>query len=102
MSTEILFYISNFIVMPFWALMIFVPHWSWTKRIMASLWVVVPSAVLYLGMVMPNLIYIFTSLASRPTAAGVAALMSNPMAATISWRAISLNGSSVTIESIVS
>jgi hypothetical protein len=85
MSTEILFYLSNFIVMPFWALMIFAPHWSWTKRIMASLWVVVPSAVLYLGMVAPNLIYIFASLASRPTAAGVAALMSDPVAATISW-----------------
>ena len=85
MFTEILFYLSNFMVMPFWALMIFVPHGSWTKRMMASLWVIVPSAVLYLVMVVPNLIYIFSSLASRPTAAGVAALMSDPLAATISW-----------------
>ena len=85
MSIEILFYINNIIVMPFWALMIFAPHWSWTKRILASLWVIVPSAVLYLVMVVPNLTYIFSSLVSRPTAAGIAALMSDPLAATISW-----------------
>jgi hypothetical protein len=85
MSTEILFQISNFIVLPFWTLMIFAPHWSWTKRIMASLWVVVPSAALHLSLTVPQLGYIFTSLASRPTAAGVAALMSDPIAATISW-----------------
>lgn len=85
MSAETLFYTSNFLVIPFWLIMIFAPRWLWTQRIMKSLWVVVPSAVLYLGMLAPNLINIFASLASRPTAAGVAALMSDPVAATISW-----------------
>lgn len=34
---ETLFQLANLYIMPFWLLMIFLPHWSWTHRIMATL-----------------------------------------------------------------
>ena len=35
----LLFRLSNLLVMPFWGLMILLPRWRWTQRIMRSSWV---------------------------------------------------------------
>ena len=50
-----LFQLSHLLVMPFWLLMILLPHCRWSQRIMASLWTVVPAALLYASLVAPNL-----------------------------------------------
>ena len=50
---EIIFQLSSLLVMPFWLLIIFLPHWQWTRRIMASPWVVAPAALLYTLLVVP-------------------------------------------------
>ncbi len=51
---------------------------------MASLWVVVPSIVLYLVLLAPNLPYI-ASLIGSWSVAGITVLMGNPVAATLTW-----------------
>ena len=52
--SETLFQLANLYIMPFWLLMIFLPHWSWTKRIMATLWIVVPLALAYSVLIVPR------------------------------------------------
>ena len=61
---ETIFQLSNLLVMPFWFLMILLPHWRWTKRIMASLWTVVPAALLYAILVLPNFLALLGELAN--------------------------------------
>lgn len=81
---DTIFQLSNLLVMPFWFLMILLPHWDWTKRIMASLWIVVPAALLYAILVAPNLLSLFGDLAS-PSLARIAELLGTPEGATIAW-----------------
>ena len=80
----ILFQFSNLLVMPFWFLMILLPHWRWSQRIMASLWTVIPAALLYALLVIPNLFDLFGSLAN-PTLDAIATLLGTPEGATIGW-----------------
>jgi hypothetical protein len=44
---DTIFAIANVYPLPFWALMIFAPNWSWTRRLMTLFWVFVPLAVGY-------------------------------------------------------
>jgi len=81
---ETIFSLSNLLVMPFWLAMIFLPRWRWTARIMASLWPIVPAAVLYAVLVVPNLPALFPALAN-PELAAIAALLGTPEGATIAW-----------------
>jgi hypothetical protein len=81
---ETIFQLSNLLVVPFWLLMILLPHWSWTKRIMASLWTVVPAALLYALLVTPNFLALFGELAS-PSLGSIAALLGTPEGAMIGW-----------------
>lgn len=50
---ETIFLLTNLLVMPFWALMIAVPRWSATRRLMASPWIVAPIALCYALLVGP-------------------------------------------------
>ena len=61
---ETIFQLSNLLVMPFWLLMVFLPHWAWTKRIVASPWVVGPAALLYALLVIPALASLLPQLAN--------------------------------------
>ena len=81
---ETIFQLSNLLVVPFWFLMILLPHWRWTKRIMASLWTVVPAALLYAILVLPNFLALLGELAS-PELASIAALLGTPEGAMIGW-----------------
>lgn len=51
--TEPFFQLANLYIAPFWLLMILLPHWSWTRRIMGSLWVIAPLALAYAVLVLP-------------------------------------------------
>ena len=81
---ETLFSLSNLLVLPFWLAMIFLPRWRWTGRVMASLWPVVPAAVLYAVLVVPNLPALLPMLAN-PELAAIAALLGTPEGATVAW-----------------
>lgn len=81
---ETLFSLSNLLVMPFWLAMIVLPRWRCTLRIMSSLWPIVPAAVLYAVLVVPNLAAILPMLAN-PELAAIAALLGTPQGATVAW-----------------
>ena len=81
---ETIFNLSNLFIMPFWFLMILLPHWRWTQRIMATLWPIVALAVLYA-------LLLFSQIGGNagdllnPTLTGIAALLSTPAGATTGW-----------------
>lgn len=81
---ETIFSLANLYAVPFWLLMILLPHWSWTKRIMNSLWLVVPLAATYALLVLPGLPLLLGSLAN-PNLPGIATLLGSPAGATIGW-----------------
>ena len=78
------FQFSSFLVLPLWALMIVLPGWRWTTRILRSPLVSLAPAILYGVLVLPRLGEVWP-VVTRPTLAGVAALLSSPAGATIAW-----------------
>jgi ABA DEFICIENT 4-like len=80
----LLFRLSNLMVLPFWALMILLPRWRSTGRIMRSPFVSAAPALLYAALVLPRLDAIWPAIA-RPTLPGIAALLGSPEGATIAW-----------------
>jgi hypothetical protein len=81
---ELLFRTSNLLVLPIWALMILMPHWRWTARIIRSPLVSAAPAILYAAFVIPRLSAIWPAV-SRPTLLAVEALLGSPAGATIAW-----------------
>jgi hypothetical protein len=81
---SVLFRVSNLLVLPFWTLMILLPDWRWTTRILRSPFVCAAPAALYAAVVLPRLGVIWPAI-SRPTLGGVAALLGSPAGATIAW-----------------
>ena len=81
---EKVFSLSSALVMPFWFLMIFFPHWRWTNRVMQSLLVFVPVAALYAFLVLPHFDDIFIEV-TNPTLNSISALLGTPYGATIGW-----------------
>ncbi|MEM6432091.1 MAG: ABA4-like family protein, partial [Deinococcota bacterium] len=75
---------SSLLVMPFWALMIFAPMWGWTKRIVGSIWIIVPISLMYIALVLPDALAIFQTVSS-PELANIQALLATPAGATIAW-----------------
>src|SRR5260370_32116481 len=80
----LLFKLGNLLVMPFWALMILLPRWRWTGRILRSPFVSAAPALLYAALVLPRLGTIWPAIA-RPTIGGVATLLRSPDGSTIPW-----------------
>ena len=84
MSIEELFARSGLLVMPFWFLMAFLPHWRWTKRIIGSPLISLPAALLYAWLVLPQVGGIWAAVSS-PELGPIAALLGSPAGATIAW-----------------
>jgi hypothetical protein len=82
--SETLFQITNILVLPFWLLMIVLPHWRWTRRIAGSPWIAAPTALIYAILVLPSAATLLPALA-QPTLASIAALLGTPQAAAIAW-----------------
>jgi ABA4-like protein len=81
---DLLFSIGNYLVLPFWVLMILLPRWRWTERILRSPLVAAPPALLYAALVLPQLASLLPAIAS-PQLAEIAALLDTPGGATIAW-----------------
>jgi hypothetical protein len=81
---DFIFRLSNVLVLPYWALVILLPRWRWTARIMRSPFVSGAPAALYAALVLPRLGSIWP-VVSRPTLSGIAALLGSPAGATIAW-----------------
>ena len=84
MTFDVLFSLSNVLVLPFWLLMIFAPGWRWTQRLIASPWIAAAPAVLYAALVVPQLPALLVSL-SNPQLGAIAALLGAPAGATVAW-----------------
>jgi hypothetical protein len=76
--------LSSLLVLPFWGLIILLPRWRWTARIMRSPFVSAAPALLYVALVLPRLGTIWPAIA-RPTLTGIATLLGSPEGATIAW-----------------
>jgi hypothetical protein len=82
--TGTLFSLTFAVAAPFWALMILLPHWSWTRRIAGSPWIVLPPLLIYAIVVAGSLGDVLPSVAA-PTLDGVRELLGTPSGATAGW-----------------
>ena len=85
MSLETLFWISTLINMPFWFLMIWLPNWSWTKRIVGTPLILLPIALLYAITTIP----IFDTLIEaflNPSLALLSESLSRPQNTLATWQ----------------
>ncbi len=84
MDPRTLFSLAFPLAVPFWALMIFAPAWSWTRRIIASPLVVVPPLLVYVALLVPQ----FAAFAGPVVSAdlpGIAAVLGTPAGAAAIW-----------------
>ena len=81
---SMLFRLCNLSALPFWALMILVPRWRWTRRIVRSPLISAAPAAIYAVLVLPRFGDIWPVI-SQPTLGGVATLLGSPAGATIAW-----------------
>jgi Domain of unknown function (DUF4281) len=81
---ETLFSLSSLLVMPFWFLMIFLPTWTWTKRIISSPWISALAATVYAALVVPSILQVLPAV-MNPSLSGIATLLGTPAGATIAW-----------------
>ena len=70
--------------LPFWALMILVPGWSWTRRIIASPLIVLAPLAVYFATV-ATILPSFAREMVSPDLAGVQALLSTPAGTATAW-----------------
>ena len=79
-----IFSASFLLVAPFWALLVFLPGWRWTAQIARSPWLAAPAALLYTGLVLPQLFGVLGAVA-QPDLTSIMALLGTPAGATIAW-----------------
>lgn len=79
-----LFSLSSLFVMPFWFLMVVLPFWKWTQRIIQSPWIILGPALIYAIVLLPIFTTVWSGV-SNPTLPGVIELISNENGATLSW-----------------
>ncbi|MEU4625497.1 ABA4-like family protein [Actinoplanes sp. NPDC023801] len=82
--TGILFDLTFLLAVPFWALMIVLPKWSWTERIMKSPLIVLPIVAIYAALIVPDFGGVWSAV-SNPTLDGVAGLLGSPAGAAAGW-----------------
>jgi hypothetical protein len=81
---ETIFSLSGLLTIPFWLLIIVLPKWRWTQRLMKSVLVIVPAALAYAILVIPRFVEIFPAVVS-PKLPQIAALLGSAEGATIGW-----------------
>jgi hypothetical protein len=81
---ETVFKLSSFLVLPCWALMLFLPRWRWTERLMRSPWVAAGPALLYACLMLPRLAE-HAPLLLRPEFRQIAGLLGSPEGTALAW-----------------
>jgi hypothetical protein len=82
--TGALFGLTFAVAAPFWALMILLPGWSWTRRIIASPLIVLPVVVIYAVLVIPAFSEVLPAVVN-PTLGGVRELLGTADGAAAAW-----------------
>jgi hypothetical protein len=78
------FELSNLVVLPFWALMILAPTWSFTRRIVGSPWIVAPPALIYRVVLLPVAAMVLPAVAN-PVPAEIASMLGTPTGTALAW-----------------
>ena len=78
------FELSNLLILPFWILMVLVPTWSITRRIMASPWIAAPPALLYLLTLLPVATMVLPEVVN-PVQSRIMSLLGTPTGTTLAW-----------------
>jgi len=82
--TGMLFGLTFAVAAPFWALMILLPRWSWTGRIIASPLIVLPAVLIYALLVIPAFGEVLPAVVA-PTLGGVRELLGTADGAAAAW-----------------
>jgi len=82
--TATLFTLTFAVAAPFWALMILLPRWSWTARIVGSPLIVLPVVVIYGLLVVPAFGEVLPAVAA-PSLDGTRDLLGTPDGAAAGW-----------------
>ncbi len=85
MSISQLFDYSNLYVLPFWALMVLLPNWSWTRKIMGSYLAFIPPILLYLFLFSFSLNAETAEALASPTLTDIARFFADETAAATGW-----------------
>ncbi|MBL8797691.1 MAG: DUF4281 domain-containing protein [Planctomycetia bacterium] len=84
MKLELLFAVSTLTVLPCWLLMIALPHWGLTRRLLGSPAVLLPIPVLYVVLVVWHW-RLLALLVAEPTLPTVALILGEPEGALLGW-----------------
>ncbi|BFU43514.1 ABA4-like family protein [Krasilnikovia sp. MM14-A1004] len=82
--TGSLFTLTFAVAAPFWVLMILLPRWSWTARVIGSPLIVLPVLMIYAALVLPALGTVLPAVAS-PTLDSVRDLLGTDRGAAAAW-----------------
>lgn len=85
MDLNLLFNIANIFVLPFWTLMIFVPNWQVTQKIMKSYLIFIPLIFLYIYLFIISLNPESIATLSNPQLLDLAEVFSNPVVTFAGW-----------------
>ena len=72
------------VAVPFWALLILLPGWRWTRRIMASPWVPLVPLIWYFALAIPHFGALWTAV-RRPDLGVLQAFLATPYGAALIW-----------------
>ena len=82
---ELIFNGANLFVLPFWALMIVLPKWSFTRKVMASATPFIVLALVYVYLFVGSLTPDSAESFANPTLPELAALFANPSVTATGW-----------------
>ena len=82
--TGFLFELTFLLAAPFWALMILLPKWSWTTRIVSGPLIVLPIVVVYAALILPAFGEVWPAV-TDPTLGGVRELLGSADGAAAAW-----------------
>lgn len=80
----LIFQLSNLYILPWWLLMIVLPDWHGTKRIVSSPWIIAPLAVPYTLLVAPTFIDMLPTL-MNPQLDTLTLLVGTATGTTVAW-----------------
>lgn len=85
MNLELLFNLANLFVLPFWGLMIFLPNWQVTQKVMKSYLIFLPLIFLYIYLFGVSLNPESAQSLSNPQLNDLAEVFSNPQVTFAGW-----------------
>lgn len=85
LDLDLLFNAANLFVLPFWLLMIVLPNWDFTRKVMGSFLPFVALAVLYLYLFALNINSETAQSLANPQLADIARFFADPKASATGW-----------------